>query len=93
MEKGATAIVSRLHIIRGSANYFFRLLGDWFVGFNETPSSLAFERTEFSVRPSFKPITLVGVFSLANSRSCFTSVLVHSLPVFLVYFGIAPPIR
>jgi hypothetical protein len=57
------------------------------VGFSETPALAAFERTAISVLPSFKPITLVGVFSLAKAPSCLTSSFVHSLPVFLVYFG------
>ena len=49
----------------------------------------AFERTEFSVRPSFKPITLVGVFCLANVRSWDTSFFVQAFPVFLVDLVIA----
>jgi hypothetical protein len=50
------------------------------------PSSLAFARTASSVRPSFNPITRVGVFSFASCRSCLTSSAVHGLPVFLVDF-------
>ena len=67
--------------------FFLRLYGAWFVGLSDTPSLEALERTAVSVRPNFKPITLVGVFSIASTRSCFSSSLVHSLPVFLVYFG------
>ena len=44
------------------------------MGFSEMPFSEAFARTPASGRPSFSPITRVGVFSLANSRICFTSV-------------------
>jgi hypothetical protein len=67
--------------------HFFRLpYGDWFVGFSDMPSACAFDLTAFSVRPSFKPITRVGVFSLANCLSFFTSSAVHGLPVFLVDF-------
>jgi hypothetical protein len=50
--------------------------------------SLAFERTELAVRPSFSPMTLVGVFCLARFRSWETSVFDQSLPVFLVDLGI-----
>lgn len=40
-----------------------RLLnGDWLVGLSETPSLLACEYTAAAVRPSFNPITRVGVF-------------------------------
>src|ERR1044072_8599345 len=53
------------------------------------PLLLAFERTELTVRPSFRPITRVGVFSRANSLSCFTSAGVQSFPVFRVYFDIS----
>jgi hypothetical protein len=46
-----------------------RLYGDWLVGFSETLSSPALARTESSVRPSFNPITRVGVFALASCLS------------------------
>src|SRR5687768_16251914 len=68
--------------------YFFRSYGDWFVGLRETFSLLARVRTEPSVRPSFRPITLVGVFSRASCRSCRTSADVQGFPEFLVYLGI-----
>src|SRR5439155_18518001 len=68
--------------------YFFVPYGDWLVGFSGMRSSLALLYTAFSVRPSFSPITLVGVLCLARSRKFETSFLDHSFPVFLVYFGI-----
>ena len=49
--------------------FLLPLLGDWFVGLSDIRFSTAFDRTEFTVRPSFKPITRVGVFSLASVRS------------------------
>jgi hypothetical protein len=48
---------------------------------------LALDRIAVSVRPSFNPITRVGVFSFAKSRSFLMSEGIHGLPVFLVYFG------
>ena len=42
------------------------------------------ERIEFSVRPSLRPMTRVGVFSFASCLSCFTSSFVHGLPVLRV---------
>jgi hypothetical protein len=59
------------------------------VGFNEMLLLLAFDRTESTVRPSFKPDTLVGVFSFASSRSSRRSLPVRSFPVFRVYLGIS----
>ena len=53
------------------------------------PSLLALDRIAVSVRPSFNPITRVGVLSFANSRSCLMSDGIHGFPVFLVYFGIS----
>lgn len=58
------------------------------MGFSGMFSSLALLYTAFSVRPSFNPITRVGVLCLAKSSSLETSPLVHGFPVFLVYFGI-----
>src|SRR2546423_14105317 len=52
-------------------------------------SLLALERIAVSVRPSFEPITRVGVLSFANSRSCLMSDGIQGFPVFLVYFGIS----
>jgi hypothetical protein len=80
----------------GAQDFYFLLLlyGDWFVGFSDTPSDCAFPLTALSVRPSFRPITRVGVFSFANCLSCFTSSFVQDFPVFRVDFvGIAlfPP--
>lgn len=78
----------KARIVTKESDYFFLLLyGAWLVGLSETPSLDAFERTAVSVLPNFKPITRVGVFSLASAPSCLTSSFVHSLPVFLVYFG------
>ena len=59
------------------------------MGFNEMLLLPAFHRTESTVRPSFKPDTLVGVFSFASSRSSRTSLPVHSFPVFRVCLGIS----
>src|SRR2546423_13788733 len=53
------------------------------------PSLLALDRIAVSVRPSFNPITRVGVLSFANTRSCLRSDGIHGFPVFLVYFGIS----
>jgi hypothetical protein len=58
------------------------------VGFNEMLLLLVFDRTESTGRPSFKPDTLVGVFSFASSRSSRTSLPVHSFPVFRVYLQV-----
>jgi hypothetical protein len=78
----------KARIVTNESDYFFLLLyGAWLVGLSETPSLDAFERTAVSVLPNFRPITRVGVFSLASAPSCLTSSFVHSLPVFLVYFG------
>jgi hypothetical protein len=66
----AEVCITLLPIHRLEQIYFFLpLFGDWLVGLREIFSSPAFDRTEFTVRPSFKPITLVGVFSLASVRS------------------------
>ena len=62
------------------------LYGDWFVGFKEIPSCAAFVRTPPSGRPSFKPITRVGVFPAASSLSCCTSEGVQRLPALRVDF-------
>ena len=59
------------------------------MGFNEMLLLPVFERTDSTVRPSFTPDTLVGVFSFASSRSSRTSLPVHSLPVFRVHLGIS----
>lgn len=50
--------------------------------------SEAFELTAPGVRPSFRPITLVGVFPFASFFSSEISAGVHSLPEFRVDFGI-----
>src|SRR5690606_2928616 len=57
-----------------------RLYGDWLVGLREMLFSPALARTASSVRPSFRPITRVGVFSWASCLSCLTSAGVHCLP-------------
>jgi hypothetical protein len=62
--------------------------GDWLVGFSEMLFSDAMLRIEFSVRPVFSPITLVGVFSRASSLTSRTRAGVIGFPVFRVYFGI-----
>lgn len=54
------------------------------MGFNEIPVSDAFDWTPPGGRPSFNPITRVGVFCFASSRSCFTSEGVQVLPLFRV---------
>jgi hypothetical protein len=64
------------------------LYGDWFGGSSEMRFSDAFAYTPATGRPSFNPITLVGVFPLAISRSRATSRPVQCLPAFLMYFGI-----
>mgnify|MGYP007068281899 CR=1 FL=1 len=60
-------------------SFFLRLYGDWLVGFSETPSSLALERTAFGLRPSFNAMGRVGVFLEARSWSSASSRLVHCL--------------
>lgn len=65
--------------------------GDWFVGFSEIFSSLAFARTASSVRPSLSPMTRVGVFCFASWRSSDMSADVQGVPVFLVDFDIKTP--
>ena len=57
-------------------------------GFSEIPFSLALDRTASSVRPSFNPTTLVGVFCRCISRICATSDDVHGLPEFRLYLAI-----
>lgn len=64
--------------------HFLRLYGDWFVGFSGMFSAEALVYTASGVRPSFRPMTRVGVFSLASFASCFTSVDVQVLPVLRV---------
>lgn len=59
------------------------------MGFSETFSAEAFEYTASGVRPSLRPITRVGVFSLASFASCLTSVEVQGLPVLRVDLLIA----
>ena len=81
----------RHEIFSLSRPYLFRLYGDWFVGLSEIPFSLAFVRTASSVRPSFSPITRVGVFSRANCRRSDTCCRVHAFPVFLVDFDMLVP--
>jgi len=82
-EPGRRALIE----LKARPTSYFVPYGFWFVGFSEMFSELARVRTASSVRPSFNPITLVGVFSDARSRSCLTSCLVQAFPVFLVYFG------
>ncbi len=43
--------------------------------------------TAAGVRPSFSPMTLVGVFQLQVFRSCDTSLGFHSLPELRLYFA------
>ncbi len=65
----------------GEPTYFLRLLyGDWLGGLRETFFSPAFDRTASSVRPSLRPITLVGVFPAASLRSSRTSPGFQSSP-------------
>jgi hypothetical protein len=56
------------------------------------PSCDALLLTEFGVRPSFNPITRVGVFPLASSRSLETSAGFHGLPELRLYFAIPKPL-
>ena len=74
--------------LRRLETYLLRLYGDWFEGLRLMSSPDALVYTAASVRPSFKPITLVGVFSLTICLSCLTSCEVHCLPVLRVYYGI-----
>jgi hypothetical protein len=62
------------------------LYGLWLVGFSETPFSLAAVLMAFSVRPSLRPMTRVGVFCVASERSWRTSAGVQGVPEFLVDF-------
>ena len=57
-----------------------RLYGDWLVGLRETLFSPALARTASSVRPSFNPMTRVGVFAFASCLSCVTASGVQVLP-------------
>src|SRR4051812_39864500 len=66
------------------------LLGDWLVGFRESPASWAMSRTEATVRPSFRPITRVGVFSLINCFNSRMSPAPQGLRVLRMYFGVLP---
>ena len=68
-------------------SYLRRLYGDWFVGLRLTPVSLALVRTAFSVRPSLKPMTRVGVFFFASVRSVVTSVCDQRDPLLRVDFA------
>src|SRR5688500_12517318 len=51
-------------------------------------SSAAIERTAASVRPSFRPITLVGVFCRASSRNEVLSPFDQLVPLFRFDFAI-----
>src|SRR5262245_51035679 len=53
------------------------------------PSRCAFPRTEVSLRPSFSPITRVGVLSRASCRSLRRSVVLQFLFLLRVYLGLA----
>jgi len=53
------------------------------------PSRCAFPRTEVSLRPSFNPITRVGVLSRASCRSMRRSLALQFLLLLRVYFGLA----
>src|SRR5437868_3207862 len=68
-------------LVEEAAHFFLLPYGLWFVGFNETCCFVACERTAPSVRPSLSPITRVGVFPFARSRSAFLSPALQSLPV------------
>ena len=59
--------------------YFLVPYGDWFVGFNDTPTWDACDCTASSVRPIFRPMTRVGVFALASCWSCLSSLGVQHL--------------
>jgi hypothetical protein len=63
----------------GPLHFFLVPRDDWFVRFNERPISLAFDVTEPTLRPSFRPITRVGVFAPASDFSSLTSSAVQSL--------------
>jgi hypothetical protein len=63
--------------------------GDRFGGASEIPCSDAFDCTARGVRPSFTPITRVGVFSFTNCFSSLTSCGVHGLPVLRVDLVVA----
>jgi hypothetical protein len=62
------------------------LRGERFGGAREIPFSEALVLTAPGVRPSFRPITRVGVLPLARVRSCLTCTGVQGLPVFRVDF-------
>jgi hypothetical protein len=81
--------LSGIEVVIQELHDFLRLYGDWFVGLSETPVSDACVLTADSVRPNFKPITRVGVFSRASWRSAALSLAVQALPLFLVYLAIA----
>ena len=63
------------------------------MGFNEVPCFAAWERTAPSVRPSFKPITRVGVFCLAKVRNCCLALADHDLPLLRVDFAMGSLLR
>ncbi len=61
---------------------------DGCVGLSWIPFSDALLYMARSVRPSFRPMTLAGVFCLARVLSLATSCFVHCLPEFLVDLAI-----
>ena len=61
---------------------------DGCVGLSWIPFSDALLYMARSVRPSFRPMTLAGVFCLASVLSLATSCFVHCLPEFLVDLAI-----
>ncbi len=50
------------------------------MGFRDNPISDALDSPASGVRPSFKPATRVGVFSLASVLSLEMSLVDHDLP-------------
>jgi hypothetical protein len=72
-----------------SSYFFLRLYGAWLVGFSPIPCCDACVLTAAGVRPSFNPITRVGVLPFANVSSEETSAGVHGLPEFRLYFAMS----
>jgi hypothetical protein len=61
--------------------------GERFVGLRLIPLSDALALTPATGLPSLRPITRVGVFPLASSRSLAVSLDVHCFPAFRMYVG------
>jgi hypothetical protein len=70
-------------------HYFLRVYGDWFGGLRLMFSSDALFATAPAVRPSFSPITRVGVFRAASSSSFEISDGVQGFPELRVDLGMA----